>query len=101
MNARYVMYVDDVLLGGFDDSRDYRRAARYLLSTLQKPVFVVNVRKGVQVRFNLDGTYTQMWQGGETLPAIDCAETPPGASVGASRPALMMAGCNERMVLKC
>lgn len=71
MNARYVMYVDNVLLGGFDDSRDYRKAARYLLSTLQKPVFVVNVRKGTQVRFNLDGTYTQMWQGGETLPAID------------------------------
>lgn len=92
MNARYMMYVDDVLLGGFDDSRDYRKAARYLLSTLQKPVFVVNVRKGVQVRFNLDGTYTQMWQGGEM---------PTWASVGASRPALMMAGCNERMVLKC
>ena len=34
MNARYMMYVDDVLLGGFDDSRDYRKAARYLLSTL-------------------------------------------------------------------
>lgn len=71
MNARYMMYVEDVLLGGYDDPESYRKAARYLLSALQKPVFVVNVRKGVQVRFNLDGTYTQMWQGGETLPAID------------------------------
>lgn len=82
MNARYMMYVDDVLLGGFDDSRDYRKAARYLLSTLQKPVFVVNVRKGAQVRFNLDGTYTQC--GREAKPSRPLIEPkrPPGRPSG-------------------
>ena len=71
MNAPYAMYVDGVLLGGYFTVSDYRKAARYLVAALQKPVFVVNVRKGRQIRFNLDETFTQMWPGGGTLPNLD------------------------------
>lgn len=71
MNAPYALYVDGVLLGGYFTVSESRKAARYLVAALQKPVFVVNVRKGRQIRFNLNETFTQMWLGGETLPNLD------------------------------